>query len=126
MITFRMYIDLKFDRALDGSKDFMSFGGYEMTMNKKQIRFDFEDIESGIDKHDPTILHVMCKNPDVDTFPDINQINENDLANVTSITEFSIDFPVLTKIMSIDFILPYDNWKDIPVSKAICQAYKFG
>lgn len=51
-LTFRMYSRIRFNRAIDPSKDNISPGGYAMKMGEKMvsllIEFDFEDYEGNV------------------------------------------------------------------------------
>lgn len=88
--TFRMYSKIKFNRPINRDTDCVSPGGYEFVMNGKTVAFDFEDFEGSISKDDPTVLEVMQKNPDYDTFPDLNSVTVEDLENVEKIEEFYV------------------------------------
>lgn len=94
-LTFRLYQTIKFNRPVDKDKDCVSPGGYELKMKDedgtvKTVQFDFEDYEGGIDEKDPTIVHCMQKNPDYNTFEDLNTVTEDMLRNVTEAVEWFI------------------------------------
>lgn len=130
MLTFRMYATIKFNRAIDKQKNFISPGGYCMTMNGKDIEFDFEDYEGSVSKNDDHMLEIMQKNPDYDCFADLENITEEDLKKVTNIGEFYIDIEneddeesalVPIEIQELSFVLPYNNWEEIHVSKGVLK-----
>lgn len=88
--TFRMYAKILFNRPLDKNKDYVSPGGYEMRMNGKTVAFDFCDYEGGIDPNNPSVVEFMQKNPDYDTFEDLNALTEEDLGRLEGIEEFYV------------------------------------
>lgn len=128
-LTFRMYASIRFNRPIDKtSNDYVSPGGYTMIINGKEIQFDFEDYEGSVDEHDYCLFHSMQKNPDYDTFEDLQQITENDLKNVSEISEFFVftgeigetDLKPIA-VESITFVLPYKDWTEIKVAKSVCE-----
>ena len=128
-ITFRMYSRIRFNRAIDRNKDNISVGGFGMTMDGKDIQFDFEEYEGSIVKEDPVVLEVIHKNPDYDCFEDLMQVTKKLLSKVTSIGEFAIEIndqeetdlkPVALE--AVTFVLPYDDWREIEVSEAVVKA----
>lgn len=126
--TFRMYADVKMNRPVDTEKDYISPGGYEMKMGNKLIQFDFEDYGVSIDKNDASIIHIEAKNPDFDTFPELESVTKELLERVTDIPEFFIftGEPGETDLKPVEllactFCLPYENWKNIGVPTSICK-----
>lgn len=94
-INFRLYQSIRFNRLVDKEKDFISPGGYELKMRKedgtlKTVQIDFEEYEGCVDKDIPCIVHFIQKNPDYDTFKDLNTITEHMLCNVTEVVEWFI------------------------------------
>ena len=85
---FRMYADVRMNRPVNRDKDYISPGGYEMAMNGRSVRVDFEEYEVWVDDKDSSIVHIMGKNPDYDEFEELGNITVSDLCNVSSITEF--------------------------------------
>lgn len=123
LIAFRMCGVIEFDRPIDKEKDYISVGGFEMTMQGHNINFDFEESYGTIDKSNGCLYEFELKNPDYDTFEDLSSITEEMLSNVESIEEFLIytgedgesDIkPVCIK--ELYFVLPYDHFKEIQVS----------
>jgi len=89
--TFRMSADIVFNRPVDPDKgDYVSPGGYEMVMNGKTVTFDFCEYEGGRRPGQPKILEFMQKNPDYDTFEDLETLTEDDLKHLEEIKEFFI------------------------------------
>lgn len=127
-LTFRMYFSIKFNRPVNKDKDYIDIGSYTMQTNNKTIQFDFMETNGFIDKNDNTIVTFECKDIDYDTFPESNFITEADLEQITKISEIIIDtnesscdlMPV--KLMSLAFVLPYNNYKTIVVSDQICHS----
>lgn len=88
--TFRMCAEIKFNRAVDPDKDYISPGGYEFVMNGKTVCFDFCDYEGGRKPGRPSVVEFVQKNPDYDTFEDLKNVTEDDLKNVEKIEEFFV------------------------------------
>ena len=127
-VTFRMYADVRMSRPVDVDRDYISPGGYEMVMNGRSVQFDFEESATGVDKDDKSVIHIEHRNPDFDEYEDLETLSLKDLRNVEAIPEFFVytgepgesDLrPV--ELLSCTFVLPYDNWKEIKVSKEVCQ-----
>lgn len=94
-LTFRLYQSIRFNRPINKKEDYISPGGYEVTMKdkdgkEKDVQFDFEDYEGSIDDKDPTILHCMQKNPDMNAFEDLETVTEHMLRNITKVTEWFV------------------------------------
>ena len=88
-LQFTMCAGIRFNRPLT-SEDFISPGGYEMTMNGKNIRFDFSTYGGSINKDDNTVADFLMSFPDFDTFEDLQILSADDLKNITSIEEFFV------------------------------------
>lgn len=74
----KQFLDIKFDRPIDKDNDFISPGGYEIELKDgRTIRFDFLDYEGYVDDEDPSVLHIIHSNLDIDVFPE-----SKDLLNV--------------------------------------------
>lgn len=133
-LTFRMSADIKFNREITGN-DYVSPGGYEMGTKEKLIQFDFCDYEGSIDKKDAKILHSLQKNPDYESFENLNQLTKNDLENITDIHDFYVytgepDEPgsdlEVEEILSVTFeVYNEENGKYeyISIKKEILDAY---
>lgn len=131
-LVFRMYGDIKFNRAINPDKDYISPGGYEFTMGNKTFNFDFEEYIGNIDAKNPMVLHIECKNPDYDTFGEaLKQLKKDDLQHITAIPEFFVftgeegetDLKP-EKLLNLTFVLPYENWENIKVADDVCEKAK--
>lgn len=94
-ITFRLYQQVKFNRPVDKDNDYVSPGGYEVTMkcedgSTKSVQFDFEEFEGGVSKDDHTIVECTQKNPDLDAFEGLAEVTEYMLRNIVSVEEWFI------------------------------------
>lgn len=128
MITFRMYADVKMNRAVDPHKDYISPGGYCMKMGDKFIPFDFEESATSIDKNNPEIIHIEQKNPDYDSYPPLKEVTKEMIERITEIQEFFVytGEPGETDLKAVEllgctFMLPYENWKEICLSEDVCK-----
>lgn len=132
MTTFRMLATIEFNRAIDKEKDYISPGGYEMAMKGETITFDFENYAGNIDNENPCLFHYEQRNPDYDTFEDLNLVTEEMLNSVEAIKEFFVytgeseesDLKVVA-IKELSFVLPYDDYKEIKVKPEVLQYARF-
>lgn len=94
-LTFRLYQRIKFNRPVDFKDDFVSPGGYELTMvdedgMERDVQFDFEDYEGNISVRDPQVVCCMQKNPDFDSFEGLDTVTEYMLRHVTGVKEWFV------------------------------------
>jgi len=133
-VTFRLEGSIRFNKPIDKDHTDISIGGYEMVMAGKSVQFDFEEFRAYVDEDEPDLLHFECKNPDEDTFEDIADINRFMLEHVETISEFYIDseeyengketddlYPIA--IESLEFVLPYEDFKSIEISKDVVTKF---
>ncbi|WP_304411252.1 hypothetical protein [Bacteroides acidifaciens] len=90
MLRFKMFAEVKFNREIDLSKDYISLGGFEMVMGEHCIHFDFENYSADIDRVDPCKLNAEFASPDDKCFEDLHTVTEEMLKNITDIPEFFI------------------------------------
>jgi len=135
--TFRLEGSIRFNKTIPKEHCALSIGGFEMTMAGKSVQFDFEEWKANIDEDEPNLLHFECKNPDEDTFEDIACINKFMLSKVEAITEFYVESTELDEnnhelgeqtllpinIESLKFVLPYEDFKSISVSKEVVTKF---
>lgn len=94
-LTFRLYQSIKFNRPVNKLTDYVSPGGYELKMiddngEEKTVQFDFEEYEGGISEEDPCVVECMQKNPDYNSFEELNIITEHMLRNITEVIDWFI------------------------------------
>lgn len=113
----QMYAAVKMNRPVDKEKDFIFAGPYEMAMAGKDIRFDFVDIMTTVDRNDPTIIHICNKNPDYE-YENTGSIATDGLKSISEIRNFSVyadDDSDLepVELLSVTFGLnpPYDEFQ---------------
>lgn len=131
-LIFRMHSVIQFNRPIK-SDDYISPGGYTMTMDGKQISFDFCNYEGYIDSEHPCILHVMQKNPDFDSFPELYMVTPDMLRNVEKIDEFFVftgesdetDLSAV-RLLSVYFELPHNEWETIIIGKNVIKNANVG
>lgn len=90
MLKFKMFAEVKFNRNIDLSRDYISLGGFEMVMSGHCIHFDFEDYSANIDRIDSCKLNAEFASPDDKCFEDLHMVTEDMLKNITEIPEFFI------------------------------------
>ena len=89
MNTFRMYVKIQFNRDIDASKDFVTFGDIDFTANDKEYRFEFFECESHIDRNEPNMLHVFMKAPDYSS-ECLEALEFDDLESVSEVKDIEI------------------------------------
>ena len=92
---FRLYASVRFNRPIEDT-DIISPGGYEFLFREAvasllDLKFDFDDSELWVSEEDPCMIEFMQKNPDRISFPFVDQITREHLANVAHILDFYID-----------------------------------
>lgn len=68
----RIYADIKFKEPIikENGASVCSWESIGLHVDGEDINVDFEDVEISVSKEDPTVVEVMWKNPDWDTFPE--------------------------------------------------------
>lgn len=90
MFTFKMYTTLRFNRPIDNSLDWVSFGEIAFKTREKSYRFEFMECESFIDDKDPCLLHTTMSNPDYTDYGCLRDLTESDFASVSEFDEIEI------------------------------------
>lgn len=135
MQAFRMYQTIRFNRPIDEDKDYISAGGYEIVVqdndgNDKTIQFDFYDFEGSIDEENPCVFNVMQKDPDYETFPDLDILTKEMLENIIQVNEWYIGLDyddegeelIPEEITDVCFVFPYDDREEIYMDEALCES----
>lgn len=127
-LTFEMHSVIRFNRPVT-LDDMICPGGFEMTLNGKDVRFDFENYMGSIDDNDSCIVHTVHARPDYDSYAELLDINEDDLRNISEISEFVVytgatndktDLKAVG-IETIKFVLRDKNERIIEVDDAIVK-----
>lgn len=87
MLSIEMLLRVKFKRAVDGQKDNISPGGYEMIMNGRSVQFDFCTSHADVSQYNPAIVDFTLNDADITAFPDFANVTEDDLNNISSVTD---------------------------------------
>ena len=66
--TIRIYARLKYNEPIYEDYNVDTDGSLCIEVNGERINIDFEDVSVTIDDDDRSIVHVMWKNPDIQTF----------------------------------------------------------
>lgn len=75
----RIYAAVEFDREIDPDRHYIVPGGYEAVFDDgRALAFDFEDYEGGVSRENPKVLEWVQKNPDTDSFKDIEKFTCED------------------------------------------------
>ena len=120
-----MNIGIKFNRSIDKEKDFISVGGFEMVMGDKNIQFDFETSYGTIYGDGDKYCEFELVYPDVECFPDMRNITEEDLKSVSKIIECYVYTGEDTCLYEdeIEHITFYVNEKVFPISIGVLDKY---
>lgn len=87
MLNIEMFLRMRFNREVDKQEDYISPGGYEMVMNGRMVQFDFCSSYAEVCQYNPAMVNFVLKNIDVAAFPDFANVTEDDLKNISSITD---------------------------------------
>lgn len=129
-----MYGKIKFNRDLNKFNDNISIGQFSIIdKNNKKLEFDFCDFSANIDNNDYSLLSFCCKNPDIDSFPNMNIISIDLLKNIKCINEFNYytesknDDLLLVSCEELIFEIYKDNSEvdNISIPKNILSNIKF-
>ena len=124
-----MYAAVEFDREIDPDKHYIIPGGYEAVFDDgRSLQFDFEDYEGGRNAGNGFVFEWMQKNPDTDTFKDIEKFNYRDFAeHFERFEEFFVytgeaDDPEIVPVKALYVTLEFEEHGqiktfDIPKSK---------
>lgn len=124
----KMELKIRFNRAIDKEKDYISPGGFEMIMNDKIVDFDFVTHYGYIDKTEKNICLFELVEPDTDCFLMIEDITQTDMEHISEIVacfvytgeEGESDLEE-TEIMDISFVWP--DGKTIKVAQNVLAAF---
>jgi len=129
-LNFSMSAGIRFNRPLTAD-DYISPGGYEMSMNGKYVRFDFHMYAGSINKKDPYLADFLMTFPDSDSFYDLVFLSVNDLETVSSLEDFFVDTRdskdsdlYAVGLDYLTFTVSTPRPKDIIVSKEILDTAK--
>lgn len=81
-----MNLIVEFNREVEGQKDNISPGGFEMVMNGKNVKFDFCH-SKGFGFGESSEILFMLNEVDYDSFPEFEKITVNDLENISEIKD---------------------------------------
>ena len=131
-LNFSMRAVVEYDREIR-STDLINPGGFEMIMNGRPVRFDFEKMKDwGICSYDKKSAWFYVCYPDLEVFPEMSEITILDLHNVSEIIEFCIDtdtsdgssplYPVRLKDVAFDI---NNTNASIYVPGTVCSSFSW-
>ena len=88
--TFRMYMEIRFNRPYDSKKHFISCGGNEMVFGSKYVHFDLTEIAGYQSKEDPAVVTIEEKQPDYD-YENTADLEPEDFGKLEEIRNIWID-----------------------------------
>lgn len=127
-MQFEMNAGIRFNRAIDVNKDYISPGGFSMIMRGTTIEFDFSQYSANVDQKDKCLVHVSFKYPDEEEFPDVKQITKDMLNDISKITEFFVytgeaketDLQAIS-LEYVSFVLTTEKWEKIYVKQKVVR-----
>lgn len=106
----KLYQTIRFNRPIDKDRDYICTGGYELVFLTKSgelpVQFDFKYFESHIDDNDPCILHCHQEHADISAFPEMAEITEDMLSNISSVVDWFVYVERDGKCNADDAIIP--------------------
>lgn len=130
-------LSIKFDHPVDKDVYFVSPGGYEVRSDSGEVfQFDFEDYRGNTDENDPTVVHFVLKNADIDSFPKMKDMMKQ-LHHIVTFSECYIcsgktddekylDKPEILPVKVLRFTI-FDNTKyqeNLPESTEFVNIWK--
>ena len=125
-----MEMQIKFNRNVNLSKDYVVPGGYEFVMNGKTYHFDFKYMERSVCPSEPNICVFNFKDIDYSEFAEAKNLTVEDLENISEIKDLYVylgeegetDLDV-EEFQSITFFTPYEKPYNYDVSKELIDKY---
>lgn len=129
--SIRAYARLKFKEPIPKEVGRVyTWESFRLTVDGKEINIDFEDTEISVDPSDRTLVEVMWKNPDYETFTeDFDELTldalknkdiklDDDLETVVCAsklpdTEHDDDIIEIDTILDMVLSSPYDEFEDV-------------
>ena len=86
-MNFEMNLVVEFNREVDLDNDYICPGGFEMTMNEKNIEFDFTEFQFNLIADNDRDCCFNLRKPDFSSYPKLKKITAKELKNISAIKE---------------------------------------
>lgn len=86
-VNFEMNLVVEFNRKVDLDNDYICPGGFEMTMNGRNVEFDFTEFQVDSFAGDDRICCFNLRKPDFNSYPKLKKITAKELKNISAIKE---------------------------------------
>lgn len=86
-MNFEMNLVVEFNREVDLDNDYICPGGFEMTMNEKNIEFDFTEFQFNLLAGNDRTCCFNLRKPDFSSYPKLKKITAKELKNISAIKE---------------------------------------
>lgn len=86
-VNFEMNLVVEFNRKVDLDNDYICPGGFEMTIDGKNVEFDFNESQVDSFAGDDRLCCFNLRKPDFTSYPKLKKITAKELKNISAIKE---------------------------------------
>lgn len=86
-VNFEMNLVVEFNRKVDLDNDYICPGGFEITMNGRNEKFDFTEFQPNMIAGNDRICCFNLRKPDFNSYPKLKKITAKELKNISAIKE---------------------------------------
>ena len=86
-VNFEMNLVVEFNRKVDLDNDYICPGGFEITMNGRNVKFDFTEFQPNMVAGNDRLCCFNLRKPDFTSYPKLKKITAKELKNISAIKE---------------------------------------
>ena len=86
-VNFEMNLVVEFNRKVDLDNDYICPGGFEITMNGRNVEFDFTEFQPNMIAGNDRLCCFNIRKPDFTSYPKLKKITAKELKNISAIKE---------------------------------------
>ena len=86
-MNFEMNLIVEFNRKVDLDNDYICPGGFEITMNGRNVEFDFTEFQPNMIAGNDRLCCFNLRKPDFTSYPKLKKITAKELKNISAIKE---------------------------------------
>lgn len=86
-VNFEMNLVVEFNRKVDLDNDYICPGGFEITMNGRNVEFDFTEFQPNMIAGNDRLCCFNLRKPDFTSYPKLKKITAKELKNISAIKE---------------------------------------
>ena len=86
-VNFEMNLVVEFNRKVDLDNDYICPGCFEMTMNGRNVEFDFTEFQPNMIAGNDRLCCFNLRKPDFTSYPKLKKITAKELKNISAIKE---------------------------------------